>query len=334
MDDPSAYGLVRLTEENAVREFVEKPPADQIDTDLISAGAYVLERSVLDLVTADRNVSIEREVWPRLIGDGLYGRPHRGAYWLDIGTPQNYLQATFDIIEANVHTAVADRLRGTYLAVDDTAVVHGRVIPPAVVERGAEVAEGAHVGSLVVLGDGVRVGARTAVERSVVLQGAQIGADCVLRDCIVGPGVRVGDKVKIQNYALVYAPATLEPGVFVGPAVVLTNDLHPRSVDVDGEIKSADSWAPVGVVVKEGASLGARAVCVAPVTVGRWAMVGAGAVVIRDVPDFALVVGTPARQIGWVGRAGARLEKDAESVWHCPRTGERFVEEGGELREI
>jgi UDP-2-acetamido-3-amino-2,3-dideoxy-glucuronate N-acetyltransferase len=164
---------------------------------------------------------------------------------------------------------------------------------------------------------------------------AVLGASCVVgRGAYVGPGVRVGDKVKIQNYALVYAPATLESGVFVGPAVVLTNDLHPRSVDVDGEIKSADSWAPVGVVVKEGASLGARAVCVAPVTVGRWAMVGAGAVVIRDVPDFALVVGTPARQIGWVGRAGARLEKDAESVWHCPRTGERFVEEGGELREI
>ena len=194
----------------------------------------------------------------------------------------------------------------------------------------AFVSESADVAGSAVVGPGSRIWHLAQIGDKTVL-----GASCVVgRGAYVGPGVRVGDKVKIQNYALVYAPATLESGVFVGPAVVLTNDLHPRSVDVDGEIKSADSWAPVGVVVKEGASLGARAVCVAPVTVGRWAMVGAGAVVIRDVPDFALVVGTPARQIGWVGRAGIRLEKDAESVWECPRTGERFVEDGGELREI
>jgi UDP-2-acetamido-3-amino-2,3-dideoxy-glucuronate N-acetyltransferase len=194
----------------------------------------------------------------------------------------------------------------------------------------AFVSESADVAGSAVVGPGTRIWHLAQIGDEAVL-----GASCVVgRGAYVGPGVRVGDKVKIQNYALVYAPATLESGVFVGPAVVLTNDLHPRSVDVNGEIKSADSWAPVGVIVKEGASLGARAVCVAPVTIGRWAMVGAGAVVIRDVPDFALVVGTPARQIGWVGRAGIRLEKDAESVWHCPRTGERFVEEGGELRDI
>jgi len=217
VDDPTAYGLVRLTEENAVREFVEKPPADQIDTDLISAGAYVLERSILDLVPADRNVSIEREVWPRLVGDGLYGCPHRGAYWLDIGTPQRYLKATFDIIEGNVRTAVADRLGNTYLAVHETATIHGRVIPPAVVERGAEVAAGAHVGSLVVLGDGVRVGERSVVERSVVLQGAQIGADCVLRDCIVGPGTRVGDRTSVTDGAV------LGEGVTIGAGNVIAN---------------------------------------------------------------------------------------------------------------
>src|SRR3954447_21089943 len=87
VDDPSAYGLVRLDEDKLVREFVEKPSADQIDTNLISAGAYVLERSILDLVPPDRNVSIEREIWPQLVGDGLYGFPAQ-AYWLDIGTPE------------------------------------------------------------------------------------------------------------------------------------------------------------------------------------------------------------------------------------------------------
>ena len=173
-------------------EFVEKPSADRIDTNLISAGAYVLEREILELVPPNRNVSIEREVWPALIGDGLYGFPADG-YWLDIGTPERYLQGTFDIIEGNVDTPVRERLGESWLAVAADREVHGRVIPPAVIERGAHVAPGAHVGSLVVLGDDVRVGAGSTVERSVVLSGAEIGADCVLRDCIVAAGCRVGD---------------------------------------------------------------------------------------------------------------------------------------------
>src|SRR5689334_21500928 len=177
--DPSAYGLVRLEEDNAVREFVEKPSADQVVTNLNSAGAYVLERSVLDMVPTDVNVSIEREVWPRLVGKGLYGFPS-DAYWLDIGTPERYLQGTFDIIEGNVQTGVLDRLGSGFIAVADDAVATGRVIPPAVVERGCQIAAGAHVGSLVVLGAGVSVGAQSRIERSVVLQGAEIGAGCVL----------------------------------------------------------------------------------------------------------------------------------------------------------
>lgn len=168
-----------------------------------------------------------------------------------------------------------------------------------------------------------------------VCDGAVLGESCVVgRGAYVGPGVRVGDNVKIQNYALVYAPAELGPGVFVGPAVVLTNDPNPRAVQPDGKPRGAADWTPVGVVVREGASLGARAVCVAPVTVGRWSMVGAGAVVIDDVPDFALVVGVPARWIGWVGRAGTRLQEDSRHVWHCTQTGDRFREEEGQLHEI
>src|SRR3954471_1444442 len=105
VEDPTAYGLVRTTDDLSVNAFVEKPTADSIDTNLISAGAYVLERSVLDLIPPDRNVSIEREVWPRLVGAGLYAYA-APAYWLDIGTPERYLQATFDILEGNVQTAV------------------------------------------------------------------------------------------------------------------------------------------------------------------------------------------------------------------------------------
>src|SRR5271166_3174243 len=105
--DPTAYGLVVLAEDRSVLDFVEKPSPDRVQTDLISAGAYVLEREVLELVPPDRNVSIEREVWPLLIGRGLYGFPS-DSYWLDIGTPGRYLQGTFDIIEGNVRSAVRE----------------------------------------------------------------------------------------------------------------------------------------------------------------------------------------------------------------------------------
>src|SRR5262249_32278045 len=176
-----------------VLEFVEKPSADQIDTNLISAGAYVLERAVLDLIPADANVSIEREVWPRLVSDGLYGYAHEASYWLDIGTPGRYLQGTLDLLEGNVRTAVAARLGDGYVAVADDASIDGRVVPPAVVQRGCSIAADAHVGSLVVLGEGVSVGAGASIERSVVLNGAQIGAGCKLRDCIVAAGARVGE---------------------------------------------------------------------------------------------------------------------------------------------
>jgi len=109
--DPSSYGLVRLLDGGAVREFLEKPSPDAVlDTNLISAGAYVLERSVLDLIEPDRNVSIEREIWPALVGEGLYGYVDDDAYWLDVGTPGRYLEATFDILEGNVRTGVSELL--------------------------------------------------------------------------------------------------------------------------------------------------------------------------------------------------------------------------------
>ena len=208
--DPSAYGLVHLDEDRAVREFLEKPSADaKIDTNLISAGAYVLEREILELVAPERNVSIEREVWPRLIGDGLFGFPSE-SYWLDIGTPERYLQGTFDIIEGNVKTAVGARLGSDWLAIDGSATVHGRVIPPAVIERGVEVGEGAQVGSLVVLGEDVSIGAGSTVERSVILNGARIGERCTLRDCIVAAGCRIGADSTITGGAV------LGEGVTVG----------------------------------------------------------------------------------------------------------------------
>ena len=167
-----------------------------------------------------------------------------------------------------------------------------------------------------------------------VREDVTMGPECIVgRGAYIGTGVQIGARCKIQNYALVYEPASLGDGVFIGPAAVLTNDAFPRAVTPDGDLKTASDWHPVGVDVREGASIGARAVCVAPVTVGRWALVAAGAVVTRDVPDFALVAGVPARRIGWVGRAGQRLVHDGDR-WRCPTTGALYEEHDEMLSEV
>lgn len=170
-------------------------------------------------------------------------------------------------------------------------------------------------------------------EGAQIREGASIGAECVIgRGAYIGPGVNVGDRCKIQNNALVYDPAVIGDGVFIGPGAILTNDRLPRAITPSGELKRADDWDPVGVTVDTGASIGAGAICVAPVHIGAWAMVAAGSVVVRDVPDHALVAGNPARQIGWVGRDGRRMAVDGHALVD-ESTGARFVEVEGRLVE-
>ncbi len=178
-----------------------------------------------------------------------------------------------------------------------------------------------------------KLGPRTTVwHLAQVRENAQLGSDCIVgRGAYVGPGVVIGNRVKLQNYALVYEPARLEDEVFIGPAAVLTNDVYPRSADVSGKLKRPADWDALAVVVRRGASVGARAVILAHVVIGRWALVAAGAVVTRHVPDFALVAGVPARRIGWVGRAGSRLVADGHGRWRCPDVGERYEEADGVL---
>jgi mannose-1-phosphate guanylyltransferase len=211
VDDPSAYGLVRIDGDGAVTEFVEKPAPDQIDTNNISAGAYVLERSVLELLEADQPASIERDVFPRLVGDGLYGHVSDG-YWLDIGTPERYLEATFDILEGTVSTRVQERMGTGYLCVEDGVENAGRVIPSALVETGCRIGEGARIGGRVVLESGVSVGDHTTIERAVVMQGTEIGSNCTLAGCIIGGGVRIGDDCHVDGMSVLGEGVTIGAG--------------------------------------------------------------------------------------------------------------------------
>ena len=155
----------------------------------------------------------------------------------------------------------------------------------------------------------VSVGPGTSIwHRAQVRTGATIGAECVIgRDAFIDEGVHLGDRVKVQNGALIYHGVTVEDGVFIGPGAILTNDRYPRAITSTGELARAADWTVSPIILRRGCSIGAGAVVVAGVDVGSFATVGAGAVVTRAVPDYALVVGNPARRIGWVCACGARL---------------------------
>jgi mannose-1-phosphate guanylyltransferase len=171
VDDPRGYGLVNRHEDGEITEFLEKPTPEQIDTDEINAGAYLLERSVLERIPPDRAVSIEREVFPRLIGEGLYGIRLEG-YWIDIGTPERFLEANWDILEGRVETVVEH---------DDAAMVG----------EGCEVSPDAQLRPPCVVGRNGRVGSGAVIERSVLLDGCVVEDDAMISNSILGGGVTV-----------------------------------------------------------------------------------------------------------------------------------------------
>lgn len=211
VEDPSGFGLVRRHPNGAVREFLEKPSPDEIDTNLVSAGAYILERSVLaQMAPAGTKVSIERELFPKLVDDGLYGYEASGS-WLDIGTPQRYLQATFEILEGGLATEVGHRLAEAGGVLGDASGCAG-VRGPAVIGADCEIAPDAIVGARAVLGRGVRVGAGARVEHSVVLDGSWIGAGSRISSSIIAPDVHVGERCQLDDRVVLGAGVRIGAG--------------------------------------------------------------------------------------------------------------------------
>ena len=209
--DPSRYGLVRLGPDGRVRQFLEKPRPEEIDTDLINAGLYVLEPDVLDLIPEGRQVSIERDVFPRLCEEGAVFGLAQAGYWLDVGTPASYLQAHRDVLERTFHTELGDALGTDYTLVDPTAVVHpdARLVPPVYVGPGAELGADVRAGSLAVIGAGARLGAGVVVENAVVGSGAILGDGTSVIGSIVGAGADIGAACAIAGLAVVGPGARL-----------------------------------------------------------------------------------------------------------------------------
>jgi len=212
VDDPARYGLVRLEPDGRVAAFLEKPKPEEIDTNLINAGLYVLEPEVLELVEPGRAVSIEREVFPALAARGaVFGLALPG-YWLDIGTPASYLQAHRDVLERTFRTDVGDRLGDDFTFVDPTAEVHpeARLIPPVFVGAGAVLEAGVRAGSVAVVGAGARIGEAATIESAVVGAGAVVGAHAAVEGSIVGEEALVGEGSRLAGLAVV------GPGAVVG----------------------------------------------------------------------------------------------------------------------
>jgi mannose-1-phosphate guanylyltransferase len=204
VDDPTSYGLVRRGEDGEVLGFLEKPDPAEIDTDEVNAGAYVLERGIVDLIPAGRAVSIEREIFPRLVGQGLYGRRLEG-YWMDIGTPERYLQASWDILEGIVETELPGD-GGPYIGED------------------AEIAADATIDARAVVRSGTKVGGGTLISESVLLDHCDIAPCTDIRGSILAQGVAVGEGATIGPGSVIGEGAHVEPGAAVEPGARVQPD--------------------------------------------------------------------------------------------------------------
>ena len=189
------------------------------------------------------------------------------------------------------------------------------------IDPSAEVSESAS------LGEGVTIWGHTNVRENAV-----VGSFSTLgRSVYVGPGCQIGSNCKIQNLAQIYDPCIIGDGVFIGPGVILTNDKNPRAMTPNYKLKTDLDWVKSQIVIEDYATLGAGVICVAPIVIGSFAFVAAGSVVTRPVPKFALMIGVPARQVGWVGPAGVKLEQLDSKKFKCPITGLFYFEDSDHI---
>ena len=231
VEDPTAYGLVEVDHEMVVKRFLEKPAADEVTTNLVNAGVYVLEPEVLGMIPADREVSIEREIFPDLQASGRLRAYVSSAYWRDIGTPRSYLAASHDVLSGAVGT---DREGFEYVDVGPSvrAGKNVKLLPPLSVAAGCELDGLATVGGRSSLGRGCRVGRRSVIEGSIMLDGARVEAGAVVRGSIIGREARVGEGAIVRGLSVLGAGCVvgegnvLDQGIRVNPGV----NLPPRSL--------------------------------------------------------------------------------------------------------
>lgn len=234
VDDPSAYGLVRRNEDLSVKQFLEKPSPEEIDTNLVNAGAYILERELLSgLAPAGTKISIERDVFPQLVGHGLYGYEAHG-YWMDIGTPERYLQATFDILEGRVDTEIGARLQAAGRVLADDCAIDGRLVAAVLAGAGCEVATGASVGPRTVLGSRVQIGSGARIEDAAVLDDVRVGARSTIRGAIIAPGAMIGEDCRIEDDVVIGTQVSVGSGNVVARGA----RIFPGNVVPDGAISS------------------------------------------------------------------------------------------------
>ena len=225
VEDPTAYGLVEVDHDMMVRRFLEKPAADEVTTNLINAGIYVLEPEVLTMIPAGQESSIEREIFPYLQTEGRLRAYVSSSYWKDIGTPRSYLAASQDVLSG--HVGAGENFDFLQVAPSVKVGKGVKVLPPVSVAPGCVLENGATVGGRSSLGRGCRVGANAVVEGSILFDGAEVESGTVVRGSIIGPGARVGQDSIVRGLSVLGARCVvgegnvLDQGVRINPGVIL-----------------------------------------------------------------------------------------------------------------